>query len=499
MRFALACSSALALTLWLSSPALALTAQEVEEEVLSLLNETAVSLAPSKLLHEKLEVVPAGEGFRVTVPALRVTGTSEIPDLEIGTVSFHVAEPAEGEYRLSNIVVPKRMRFLDGQGQEQGSIAMDVQTFEGLYSAALGELTELDFLLNGLDMRIPDESTVIWVGRAAFALTTQPESERYHRQQQDYRLLDILVSTPEAAVGIESLELLSDMQGLDLDAYGTLMAILADLNTALEQGDQAKHTALREAMGQLAGQDPVATLVAQTMTLRGFSVSDGGGRPLLDLQSLTFGFDGAAERGQPTGSLGMRVTGEGLALNPANVPEVAAYADLIPHRFSFPVELHKLPLKALSESLVDLAFAADADPFGTRGHMDSAGLKILDILGIAGSELVIKDLEIESKLARMTGEAALTFSPSSPLGVVGGMAADFFGVDKVLAFANSVTDPDVRQGLSAAALGIMGMGQATAQPDGSVGYRFQFLMAPDGGVTMNGMGMGDLLNTPVPQ
>lgn len=499
MRFALACSSALALTLWLSSPALALTAQEVEEEVLSLLNETAVSLAPAKLLHEKLEVVPAGEGFRVTVPALRVTGAPEIPDLEIGTVSFHVAEPSEGEYRLSNIVMPKRMRFLDSQGQEQGSIAMEVQTFEGLYSTALGELTQLDFLLNGLDMRIPDESAVIWVGRAAFALTTEPESERYHRQRQDYRLLDILVSTPEAAIGVESLELLSDMQGLDLDSYGTLVALVADINTAIEHGDLTKQQALREAMGRLTAKDPIATFVEQSLTLRGLDVSDAAGRPMVGLARLTFGLDGTAERGETTSSLGTLVEGEGLTINPASLPEVAAYGDLIPHRFSFPVELRKLPTQALSESLVDLVFATSADPFGTRGHMDSAGLKLLDVLGIAGSELVIKDLEIESKLARMTGEAALTFSPGSPLGVVGGMAADFFGVDKVLAFANSVTDPDVRQGLSAAALGIMGMGQATAQPDGSVGYRFQFFMAPDGGVTMNGMGMGDLLNTPVPQ
>ena len=481
------------------APALALTAEELAVDVGGFLDELNLQLAPAQLRHEPLRIEPAGEAFRVTIPALAIVGIEELRDLAIGEVSFLVAEPTPGNYDFSEVAVPERLEFRGPGGEAQGSVTFDLQRLSGSLSSDLGELTRLDFALAAFDVRVPAEGVVMWLGQAEARLDTLPDGAGFHRQQQDYRLADLLISDEEGTLEIAGMTLLASMEGLDLESYRTLLAIMADIETAGAKGDASKLAALRQTMGELAAQDPVATDLAQSFTLTGLTGHGEQGQRLGSLERLGFAVTATAERGNPEGAASFLFDGEGLALDPAGAPEAAPYLPVIPRSWSIPLRLEKLPMQSLSAAMVDLLFELSFDPFAAESQVELAGQSILQALGAAGSRLIVEDGFIDSALLRMTAAAALAFDPQTPLGLVGTSSLGFFGLDRVLSFAETLADPEAKRMVKMAVLGLMGFGQATAEADGSVGYKFEFFFGPDGTVTMNGFGMGDLMNKAMPQ
>ncbi len=492
----------LILPLLLQAPpaALALTADELSDAIAGWLDELGADMAPGSLSHDPLMILPEGEGFRVTIPGLTLHERDDaLRDLVVGDVSFLVAEPAPGDYAFSEVTLPERLALKDLDGQPHGSLGFDLERLSGTWSSGLGELTELDFALNGFDLRVPDEGVVIWLGRASALLETRPSADGFHRQSQDYHLGDLVLSGPEGTLEIAGIQLDGAMEGLDLEAYRTLMAILGDIETAAARGDDSKLGALRAAMARLAESDPVATHGEQRITATGLSASGEQGQALGRLASIGLTASVDAQRGADEGGAALRFEGEGLELDAAGLPDAAPWLGLVPTRWSLPLRLEKLPMQALSEAMVDLIFDMALDPLGGTAKSDLAGRAILNALGTAGSRLIIQDLFVESSLARVVSEAALAFDPGTPLGMVGTTSTTFFGLDRVLALAEGLADPEAKRWLSTAVLFLMGFGEAVAQPDGTVGYRYQFFLTPEGSVTMNGRGIDDWVNKAIPQ
>lgn len=493
----------LILPLLLQAPpaALALTADELSDAIDGWLDELAAEMAPGSLSHDPLVIEPAGEGFRVTVPGLTLHERDDaLRDLAVGDVSFLVAEPAPGDYAFSEVTLPERLALKDLDGQAHGSLSFDLERLSGTWSSGLGELTQLDFALNGFDLRVPDEGVVIWLGRASALLATLPTADGFFGQTQDYRLGDLVLSGPEGTLEIAGIRLDGALEGLDLEAYRTLMAILGDIETAAAKGDDSKLDALRAAMARLAASDPVATHGEQSITATGLSASGEQGQALGRLASVGLTASVEAARGADEGSAALRFDGEGLELDAAGLPDAAPWLGLVPTRWSLPLRLEKLPMQALSEAMVDLLFDVALDPLGGgTARSDLAGRAVLNALGTAGSRLIIQDLFVESSLARVVSEAALAFDPGTPLGMVGSTATTFFGLDRVLALAEGLADPEAKRWLSTAVLFLMGFGEAVAEPDGTVGYRYQFFLTPEGSVTMNGRGIDDWVNKAIPQ
>jgi hypothetical protein len=186
-------------------------------------------------------------------------------------------------------------------------------------------------------------------------------------------------------------------------------------------------------------------------------------------------------------------------IDPASDPGVAPYVDILPRSWSIPLVIEHLPLAVLAASLADLIVASAGSPFQAEERLESVGNAVLAALGTAGSYLIIRDLFVEAPLVRLDSKASLAFSPAVEWGVVGNWAVTLTGLDRVLAMAEGMTDPDTKRVLSAVVLGMMGFGQAVALPDGRVGYRFSFFFAPDGTIQMNGYSFGDLMNNAIPQ
>lgn len=500
MRSVPTASAALLLLLPLAAPpAAALTAEELQADIAQFLEEVQLDLAPATLAHGEPAIVEDGAGFRVTIPALAVEGIDSDHSLQVGDVSFLVAESLPGSYDFSEVTLSERLEVLGAAGEALGSVTFDLERLSGTLASDLGELTRLDFALSRLDLRVPAEGFVFWVGRSEARLDTRPSADGYHVQEQDYRIGDIVIADGEGTLEIAEGRLQARMAGLDLEAYRTLLAIMADVETAAARGDASKLDALRATMAELAARDPVATEVEQSFELTGLTGHGERGQPLGSLERLSMEFTADAVRGSDEGNAGFVFSGEGLALDPVGLPDAAPWLGLVPQRWSMPLRLERLPMQALSTAIVDLVFALSLDPLSAEGQADIAGQAILDALGAAGSRLVVEDFFIDSPLLRSTLASALVFDPETPLGLVGTTAVSFFGLDKVLSFAETLADEEAKRYLKMAVLGLMGFGQATAEPDGSVGYKFEFFFAPDGNVTMNGFGMGDWMNKAFPQ
>ena len=493
--FALALSFALA-----PPPADALEAEELEAEVEDLLAKARLFLAPVTVEGGPFTVEPEGAGFRLTLPDLAIYDAADRRRFAIGTLSMLVTEPATGLYGLDDLRLPDRMAVMEG-AEQVGWIALDLERWSGVYSTALQEFLQLDFLARSFEVRVPRERLLIGAGRMAAWIATVPEHDAgvatgYQRQRQYASVADLVMADDEGTLEIDSIFADGAVDGFDLRLYETLLAVIGDVETAAAQGDQSRMAALRQAVAEAAA---IASSFGGGMRLAGIEAYDALGGSTFRLDALNLSMALQTPRDSAFGSAVLALSGGGLAIDPASSPEVAPYVDLLPQRWSIPLAIEHLPLDALAQSLADLVVASANPLLDPEGQLRGIGNTVLAALGTAGSYLIVRDLFVESSLLRLDSKASLAFSPAVDLGVVGNLAITLSGLDRVLALAEGMSDPDAKRLLSAVVLGMMGVGQAVALPDGRVGYRFSFFFAPDGTVQMNGFSFGDLLNNAIPQ
>jgi len=496
-------AAAFALTLGFAAPApvLAWDTAGLQAEIGALLERTRTFIEPYRLEAGAIEVTPEGQGFRVVLPDLAVDDPLEGRRFEIGTLSLLVDEPGPGLIGFDDVRLPERMRVTEN-GQEVGWIVLDLDRYSGVYSTALRDFLQLDFLAESFEIRVPKESLLIGAGRIAAWVATVAEHDGgvatgYQRQRQYGSIDDLLISSPESTVEIAAMTVDGAVDGLDLRLYETMVAVIDDIEKAGAAGDEQRLEALRQTLTE-------ALKLAETMRagllITGLTADDELGRRVVALDSVGFAMDLDTPRGQQFGSATLTIAGSGLALDPASDPEVAPYIDLVPTAWNIPLKVDHLPLDALALSMADLIYASAGNALLMPEQvLDSLGEAVLQALGTAGSYLIVRDLFIEAPLARLDGKASLAFSPNVELGVVGNVALTVTGLDRVLLLAERLGDPDGKRMLSAVVLGMMGVGQAVALPDGRVGYRYSFGFAPDGTVQMNGFSFGDLMNNAIPQ
>lgn len=505
MRPAVA-AAAVVFTLALAPPpAAALDAEGLKADIEAMLAEVRAGIAPVTLEAGAVDVVPAGDGegdgFRVTLPGLAIDDPLEGRRFEIGTVSLTMTAPGPGLYGFDDVTLPERMTMTE-QGQESGWITLDLERYSGVYSTAVQDFLQLDFLANSFEIRVPSEALLIGGGRIAAWIATVPEHDAkgptgYQRQRQYGRIEDLIVTSRDSTVEVDRMTVDGAVEGLDLALYETLVAIVEDLEIAGTQGDTAKLAVLRDALTEAIG---LAETMRAGLQVGGLRSYDETGKSVFSLASLGLVMDLVTPRGEAFGSAALALAGEGLNLDPAATPEVGPYIGLVPQSWNIPLKVEHLPLEALALSFADLIYGASSNALTMPDEqLSSLGNAVLDALGTAGSYFIVRDLFLEAPLLRLDSKASLAFSPNVELGAVGNWAVTLSGLDRVLALAEGMTDPDAKRMLSATVLGMMGVGQAVALPDGRVGYRFSFTFAPDGTVQMNGFSFGDFLNKAIPQ
>lgn len=501
MRPAFAAAAA-ALALAFASPAaLALEAEGLKADIESMLADLRAAIAPVTVEAGPIEVVPQGTGFRVTLPGLAVDDAIEGRRFEIGTVALTVTEPGPDLFGFDDVELPQRMAVIEA-GKEVGWIALDLDRYSAVYSTAVRDFLQLDFLANGLEVRIPHEAMLVGAGRIAAWIATVPEHEAgaptgYQRQRQYGSVENLVISSQDSTVEIDRMTFNGGLEGLDLGLYETLVAVVDDLEKAGAAGDTARLGALREALKDAIG---IAETYSGGLQIDGLTADDDSGKRAVALQTLRLATSLDTPRGEAFGSAGLVLSGSGLAIDPAASPEILPYIDLVPQAWNIPVQLEHLPLEALALNLADLIYQSAGNALAMpEEQLNQLGQAVLNALGTAGSYLIVRDLFIEAPLLRLDSKASLAFSPNVELGVVGNWALTVSGLDRVLVLAEGFADPDVKRVLSGIVLGMMGFGQAVALPDGRVGYRFSFSFAPDGTVKMNGFSFGDVINKAIPQ
>lgn len=498
MRRHLTAASAAVLLLALPpAPAAALEADALKQVLEDYVEELRIALPDGDLRMGEIEIVEESGGLRVLIPDVVLDRALEGETLEVGDLSFLVAEAEAGVYAFSEVTVPERLVLLGRRGEDLGSLTFDLQRLSGRFDADLGELLGLDLLLRGLELRIPAEGALVGLAELSGSIVTEPEAERpgRHRQLQEYRAAGLVISDPEATVEFGEITGSALIEGLDLEVYRTFSAIFADLQTAADQGDGKRIEALRQAMGEISH---LAVALDQTARFDGLVVHDGAGVEMLRLDEMELSLEADAPLEGDVGSAALLFAGSGFLAGPALGAEADALSQLIPTDWRLPLRIEKLPLEDLSDLTIDLLFEHSLDRFSGFPEM-SGGQALLAALGQAGTRLVVRDLFVEAPLGRTEAKASLTFAPETPLGVVGMVEFVATGLDRILVYAEGLEDPETKRWLSAAVLGMMGVGEAVALQDGSVGYRYSFWFTPDGEVSMNGFGFGDMLNEAIPQ
>lgn len=488
----------------LAAPAAALDAETLERDLEAYVEELQVGMPDGALAVGEIAVTEEGAGLRVFIADILLVDPLEGESVEVGDVSFLVDEPETGIYAFSEVELPERLSILGPGGEERGSLTFDLDRFSGIFSADLGELTALDLLVRGLELRVPAEGLVVALAETSGRIETLPEAERRegdtaaarHRQTQSYRLAGLVVSDPEATVEFGEIVVGATIEGLDLEVYRTFMAIIGDLETAADQGDMQRIAGLRQAMGEITH---LALLLDQEVFFRDIVAYGPDGTEVMALAEVELGLDVESPLQSESGSASFVFAGSGFRPGPAIAAEAGDFVELIPTDWRLPFRMEKLPLEDLSDAFVDLIFDITVDPFYGDSQLFAAGDTLLSALGKADTRLIVRDLFIDAPLGRTEAKASLAFAPETPLGVVGMAEFVMTGLDKILVYAEGLSDPEDKRWLSAAVLGLMGVGEAVALDDGSVGYRYSFFLTPEGEVSMNGFGFGDMLNEAIPQ
>ena len=503
MRRAVAAAAAIAVAWALAAtPAAAMDADGLKAEVEAMLAEARALVAPATIQIGPVEVVPDGAGFRVTLPDISIDDPVKQQHVAIGTLAATVSEPGPGLFGIDDVSIPERMTVTEN-GQETGWLALDLDRYSGVYSTGVHDFMQLDLLINSFELRIPEEAVLIGGGRTTAWIATVPEHDAsggltgYQRQQQYGSVQNMVITSKDAVVEIDQLTVDGASEGLDLAVYENLVAIFDDLELAGAQQDTARLEVLRKSLSEAVDLAETMRAGVQILGLRSFDETGGS---TFALDSLRLGFDIDMPRGEDFAAATLALSGEGLSLDAGSNPEIQPYVDLIPHSWNIPLKVDHLPTEALALAMADVVYQASGNALTMpEEQLNTLGQAIMGALGTAGSYFIVRDLFLESPLVRLDSKASLAFSPNAQLGVVGNWAVTLTGLDRVLALAEGMSDPDAKRMLSGAVLAMMGVGQATALPDGRVGYRFSFSFAPDGTVQMNGFSFGDFLNKAIPQ
>lgn len=465
-------------------------ADAIKQGIADYLKEAGDRAEDADLSYKDLTVEPDGPGYLVSLTGLQIANDDGLL-VDLGDTRFSVQE-STGDYLVSNVSLPPSIVISNAKEPGKGTLTWTLERLTGTWSPTLEEFKALDGAFSAIALAFDEgeggKSGTVQMGDLALKVATQENGAHDWDQQSSFVLGPVDFKDPEGqgSLAIAQVSAHNDIQGLDPVAYLQQLQDIGALQEAHEAKDEAK---VKELTDALLAMQPVAHGLKEVIALSGLSFVDlSSDSDSFEVAEVTLTIGGNAPAEQKTGTLSLGFDGKGFALTGKNLTgEDKLAALLAPHDWTLDLEAQKLPLAVLNKVAMEMVFAT----VGTRDEPDVSVPDVMEAMGTAGSEVLLRRLSLVSEQAQLEGEAKATVDPTSAFGAVGTALVTLAGVEKLEAAVGDLPAGQQQQ-FAGILVFLKGLGKPETR-DGAVVYSYAFDVPADGNVTLNGQPLGALM------
>ncbi len=485
-----------ALCLWLAAgsvSAAGLDPESLRRDLTEALTGGFSLYLPDGIGYGEITATAEGEAVRVRITKLTMP-IQDLPGLlHLGDVAFTVADAGPGRYRVSKVDTSSKASFVNQEGREVGLGNYRLERFSGVWSSALANFLDLDFVASGIEVLVPEANFALALEKVTMTAKSSAGAEGRLDQTTSFQAGPLRALMPlYGTVEIAEIRSDSEFAGMNLAAYRTLAEEMAKVKPAGKgkTPDRKQIAALIERMAEI---DIFPERVWERMQLRGLSVVDQNQQPVFRLEEAEV--DSAArELRTPlgAGSLGLRYGG--LAMESAGGLGNPAFRRLVPHNAGFILSVERFPTQPLWRILLSVLaqqVASGDSPSDSQNLAPLIGSQLLTAIQEAGTVFRLDRFHMDAESGRVSGEGVVTLGAATPSGATGHANFQIVGLDEMIAIAMSggAGQPNAAGGAMFFMM-LKGMARRETAPDGKIVDHFDIELTPDGQILVNGRPAG---------
>ena len=485
-----------ALCLWLAAgsvSAAALDPESLRRDLTEALTGGFSLYLPEGIAYGEITATAEGEAVRVRITKLTMP-IQDMPGLlHLGDVAFTVTDAGPGRYRVSKVKTSSKASFVNQEGREVGLGNYRLERFSGVWSSAMANFLDLDFVASGIEVLLPDANFALALKKMTMTARSSAAAGGRIDQTTSFLAGPLRALMPlYGTVEIDEIRSDSEFAGMDLAAYRSLAEEMAKVRQAGKgkTPDRKQVAALIERMAEI---DIFPERVLERMQLRGLSMIDQNEQPVFRLEEAEV--DSAARDLRTplgAGSLGLRYGG--LAMQSADGLGNPAFRRLVPHDAGFILSVERFPTQPLWRillSMLALQVASGDSPPDSQDLAPLMGSQILTAMQEAGTVFRLERFHLDAESGRISGEGAVTLGGATPIGATGRATFQIVGLDEMMAIAmsGSAGQPNAAGGAMFFMM-LKGMARREIGPDGKTVDYFDIELTPDGQILVNGRPAG---------
>ncbi|HYG91725.1 MAG TPA: hypothetical protein VD978_36370 [Azospirillum sp.] len=441
----------------------------------------------------ELQVIPAGDRYDVTLPALTVV-SPEDTRFEVGTIRLTVAPRPDAAYAVE-ATLPTSMTMRNGDTLS-GNLTIGRQRFTGVWSAAVENFVSADMAYGDLALVGTKDGGALRIASLTATQELQPDGPGTWGGPFAAALGDLTLTDPqkETVLKIGGATMEASYGRIDLARVAQVKELAARHAAA---GTEPPALQLLPLLGGMLGEASLRTRIS------GLSAGSGESRVTFDQASFSMGMRDI-DRETSTTTLGFQ--GDGLKITPLPTPK-----QFMPERFDVQVSLGRLPNAALGQSILALAALDEqekaqgkpegADNSAREALVTATGKVLIDAASQAGTELRIDRLALDTPATSGSITGAARVMSQAALSAVGGAEVVLRGLD---AAANALKpkpgakpDPEAQQTLGMVSM-LQALGQQGKDAAGKDVRTYKIDLTEAGQILLNGADMSALMGMAAP-
>ncbi len=425
-------------------------------------------------------VVPAGDHYDVTLPALALVADSEKKtQFDVGVIQLKLTPKSDATYTI-DVTFPNRMTLRKGDAPT-ATVTIGKQRFTGLWSSAVQNLLTADMAWDDL----------------AVATSAKGKQDRAARIASVTLKQNLQPAGPDLWSGPSNITLgkvtLTDQNKKTVLTIGEV-GVDAEYNRInLAKGVQLKEMIKTQntASTPLVASQALPVLGAIfgdiSMTMRVGALSVGSDKDGGSINKASFSM-GLRNLDGETSTFSLGFMGDGLKVSPFPGPK-----QFMPERFEVKLALDKLPNAAFGQTILELAKLAEQEKPGDNSGaaMQELMKKALDAAGQAGTELRIEQLTLDTPATSGSVTGAAQVKTQAAFNAAGGAEIVLRGLDAAAAALKKDAKADQQ------AVGVISMlqmlGQQGKNAEGKEVRIYKLELTEAGQIMLNGADMSAMM------
>lgn len=457
-------------------------ADEIRRGIENYITQYLVTGAEAEVtLQGDVEVAAEGDHYAVSLPTF-VFGLQG-PQLVVEPILATLMPMDNGWYDV-NWTIPSRYDVGAG-GQTMATMSIDAQTGEGVFAPEFETFTDLNFVLERLELRPTQEEGAATID--TFSMVMDTEEVATDRFDADFDVvmagLDVDPGQQDGVLSLDEIGLAGSIDHLNLREYTTFGQQLNQLMSAADMenprgpdpmvfGDIAN--LLRETPNLFSDMD-------LTYRLHGLNFRDGSEGAQLGSASAGIFVNGLD---QPTGTIGFHADMNELAIQPE-----PPFNGILPQEVRAEVMLVDLPNEQMLNLLIDFLDQTGEMGPDMAGTMFMVGLQ--QAVMQSGATLEVPEIYVDLGVSEISFTGTMAPTTSSPLGVVADATLSVSNMAGLITELQAMGPmaQDVVQGLTV----LQTMGEVSQNDSGASLHTYHFQATDAGQVLLNGNDMGPMM------